>query len=245
MKVRDLMTRNVVTATPTMSLREVAVLLSERGISGVPVVDDHEAVVGVVSEADFLAKERGATERRPSLLAALFGARQDPDAQRRHEATTAGEAMTSPAITIEEERSVRDAAAIMLDRGVNRLPVTRNGALVGILTRADLVHGYLTRDAEATAAIREDVLRRTMWLDPDDMVVEVHEGVATIAGSVDRRSTAEIIERLINLVEGVDRVVSRLAWEMDDSELPPATEAEHEPGAASITARDHPRPMHW
>lgn len=244
MIVRDVMTRQVVTARPEMSLRDLALLLSEHRISGMPVLDGSGGVVGVISEADILAKERGHEPSHGSGLSWLFGERAAPDELRRHAATTVGEAMTTPAIIIEQDRPLREAAALMLDRGVNRLPVTANGLLVGILSRADLVRAYIRRDQEALSAIRDQVIRKTMWLDPDDMVLDVHEGVAHIAGTVDRRSTSTIIERLTGLVDGIDLVVNDLRWEMDDIDLAPAAETEHEPGAASLAAREHPRPLH-
>lgn len=243
MKVRDVMTRQVITARPEMSLRDLALLLTEHRISGMPVLDGTGAIVGVVSEADLLAKERGPAQVHGSGLAWLFGMRTAPDELRRHAATTVGEAMTSPPITIDHDRPLREAAALMLDSHVNRLPVTARGLLVGILTRADLVRAYIRRDGEAREAIREQVLRKTMWLDPDDMLVEVREGVARIAGTVDRRSTSAIVERLVGLVEGVDLVLSDLRWELDDSTPPPPDEADHEPGAASLIARDRPQPL--
>ncbi len=217
MKVSDVMTRQVLTARPEMSLRDLALLLSEHRISGMPVLDASGSVVGIVSEADILAKERGNRPAHASMVSWLFGERVAADELRRHAATTVGEAMTSPAITIDQDRPLREAAALMLDRGVNRLPITADGRLVGILTRADLVRAYIRRDDEALDTIRDQVLRRTMWLDPDDMVVEVREGIARVAGTVDRRSTAAIIERLVGLVDGVDGVVSDLVWELDDS----------------------------
>lgn len=244
MKVRDVMTRQVVTARPEMSLRDLALRLSERRISGMPVLDSAGSVVGIVSEADILAKERGHAPVHGSGLSWLFGERPTPDELRRQAATTVGEAMTAPAITIDQDRPLREAAALMLDRGVNRLPVTADALLVGILSRADLVRAYIRRDGEALDAIRDQVIRKTMWLDPDDMLVEVREGVARIAGTVDLRSTAAIIERLVALVDGVDLVVNDLRWETDDSELSPAGESDHEPGAASLAAREQPRPLH-
>lgn len=244
MNVRDVMTRQVVTARPEMSLRDLALLLSEHRISGMPVLDGTGSVIGIVSEADILAKERGHAPVHGSGLSWLFGERAAPDELRRHAATTVGEAMTTPAITIDQGRPLREAAALMLDRDVNRLPVTANGQLVGILSRADLVRAYIRRDDEALTAIRDQVIRKTMWLDPDDMLLEVHEGVAHIAGTVDRQSTAAIIERLMGLVDGIDLVVNDLRWEMDDSELPPANGSDREPGAASLAARETPRPLH-
>ena len=244
MKVNEIMTREVLTVPPETSLRDLARLLAEHRISGVPVVGSDGAILGVVSGADILVKERGPFAARGSVLAWLFGDGTAPDELRRHAATTVGEAMTMPAITIEADRPLREAAALMLDRRVNRLPVTANGLLVGILTRADLVRAYVRRDQEALTAIREQVIRKTMWLDPDDMVVEVHEGTARIAGVVDRRSTAAILERLIGLVDGVDLVINDLRWQLDDSEPLPYRETDGEPGAASLMARERPRPRH-
>jgi len=243
MKVRDVMTREVVTARPEMRLRDLALLLSEHRISGMPVIDGLGAVLGVVSEADILAKERGHTAVHGNGLGWLFGERATRDELRQQAATTVGAAMTTPAICIDEDRSLREAAALMLDRGINRLPVTANGLLVGILTRADLVRAYIRRDDEAREAIREQVMRKTMWLDPDEISVEVREGIARVAGTVDRRSTATILERLIRLVDGVDLVESDLHWELDDSEALPPDEKDREPGAASLLARERPRSL--
>ena len=242
MQVSDVMTRQVITARPETSLRDLALLLSEHRISGLPVVDGSGAVLGIVSEADILAKERGGAPVHASVLGRLFGEGDRGASLRHREATTVGQAMTTPAITIDQGRSLREAAALMLDRGINRLPVTDHDLLVGIVTRADLVRAYVGRDREALDAIREQVIRSTMWLDPDDLSVTVAEGVARIAGTVDRRSTAAILERLIGLVEGVDSVVNDLSWEFDDSNLAP-DEADHEPGAASLAARERPRPL--
>jgi CBS domain-containing protein len=243
MNVSDVMTREVVTVHPEMSLRDFALLLSEHRISGMPVLDRAGNLLGVISEADIVAKERG-LPRRSTALSWILGEQTAEDDLRRRAATTVGEAMTTPAITIGEDRPLREGAALMLDRDVNRLPVTRGDILVGILTRADLVRAYVRRDQESLATIREEVIRRTMWLDPDDMVVQVREGVARIAGMVDRRSTAAILERLIGLVDGVDLVVNDLSWELDDRELSRADEADREPSAASLASRERPRSLH-
>lgn len=152
--------------------------------------------------------------------------------------------MSAPAVTIEADRPLRKAAALMVDRGVNRLPVVAGGQLVGIVTRADLVQAYLRLDEEILDLIRDDVLRRTMWLDPGDFDIEVRESVVRIAGTADRRSTARIIERLIGLVDGVTEVQSALEWELDDTTFEPPTEAEREPGAASVISREQPQPLH-
>lgn len=244
MNVADVMTRDVVHVAPDAPLREVAQLLSERRISGVPVVDEAGTCVGVVSEADLLPKQlsRGPSQRLP--LEWILGDRHDPEEQRRRAATTAAQAMSSPAVTIGPDRPLREAAGLMVERDVTRLPVVSEGALVGILTRADLVRAYLGLDEEIRRTVREHVLRTTMWLDPTRFSVDVRDGRVTVGGHVDRRSTARIITRLIGVVDGVVEVTSGIGWDFDDSHIGPPLETEPEPGAASIAARSVPQPIH-
>lgn len=244
MKVRDVMTAGVISVAPETSLRELARLLNEHQISGVPVVDGDGACVGVISEADLLAKQVGRPQSRHHPLDWILGERSDPEELRRRAATTAGQAMSAPVITIDADRPLREAAALMVDRRVNRLPVLSGGTLVGMITRADLVRAYLHLDDEIERVVRDDVLRHTMWLDPDEFEIEAHEGIVRIAGTVDRRSTAGIIERLIGLTDGVTAVRADFDWELDDTTFEPAADFEPEPGAASTISREHPRPMH-
>lgn len=242
MKIRDVMSRDVISVPPSMSLSELAALLTERRISGVPVVEGNQ-VVGVISEGDVLMKQVGRPISRRRPLDWIFGEREDPEELRRRMAATVGEAMSSPAVTIGADRTLREAAATMVDSRVNRLPVLADGNLVGILTRADLVRAYLRRDDQALATIRDDVFRTTMWLDPNDFELDVREGTLTMEGNVDRKSTATILERLVGLVEGIDRVDSRLTWDLDDSRLEPPSDVEPMPGAVDLTARERPRPI--
>lgn len=244
MKVRDVMTSDVVCVAPGTRLKDLARLLLDRRISGAPVVDEAGHLVGVISETDLLAKEVGRPMSRRTPLDWIFGERPSSSEQRRHEATTVEQAMTAPAMTVAADSPLREAAAIMVDRSVNRLPVTDDGRLAGIITRADLVRAYLRRDEEVLRTIRDDVIRGTMWLDPDDLRVEVVDGMVRIAGIVDRRSTATILEKLIRLVDGVDGVANYLTSEYDDSAAEPMEPAEPEPGAASLTARARPRALH-
>jgi osmotically-inducible protein OsmY len=94
-----------------------------------------------------------------------------------------------------------------------------DGRLVGIVTRADLVRTYVRTDEQLADTIREDVLVNTLWLDPKEFEVSVTEGVATIHGKVDRRSSADMIARAALLVPGVRDVISDVTWNVDDAEL--------------------------
>lgn len=221
--VRDVMTRSVISVRRGTSLKEVAQLLIDQRISGVPVVDVDGAVLGVVSEADLLVKEQGADAIPHRPLARFLGESRESRAQlAKLGAVTAAEAMTAPAVTITSGRSIHEAAAIMTARHVNRLPVVDDGRLVGIVTRADLVRAYVRSDDELANTIREDVLLRILWLDPELFAVVVKDGVASISGRVERRSTAEMIERTLSMVPGVVDVHADVTWARDDSRLEPA-----------------------
>ena len=222
--VQQVMTKHVVTVHPEMPLKDVARVLIDSGISGVPVVDDRGHVLGVVSEADFLVKGQGAQAIHHRRLARLLGESQTTRQQlAKVAATTAGEAMTAPAITIEPSRTLQEAAARMTAHEINRLPVAREGRLIGIVTRADLVRAYLRTDAELVAAIREDVLYRILWLDPMTFEIQVDHGEVRIGGHVERRSTVRAIEEAAAMVPGVIAVAVDVTWSVDDRELQPAS----------------------
>jgi len=193
MIVEDVMTRDVISVPPTTLLKEVARLLTEHGISGVP-VEEHGKVVGVVSETD-IVKERG---RRKWWL------RRNP----RLHARTAGDAMTSPAITIQGRCSISSAAALMSDHRVNRLPVVDDRGLAGIVTRADLVRAFARPDED----IRQDVVKtlRNLWVSPQTIRVEVRRGEVTLRGTVTMPKIVRKVPAAIERVPGVVSVKSEL-----------------------------------
>lgn len=220
MKVRDVMTRDVIAVRPETPLKEVARLMTTYGVSGVPVIDETGGVLGIVSEADFLIKGRGPEGEHKGRLARILGQASAPaGALAKVEASTAGAMMTSPATTIDPDASLRYAAALMVERSVNRLPVVRADRLVGIVTRADLVRAYLRPDGELRRMIRDEIVLRTLWISPDAVDVDVVEGVVKLAGTLDRRSTAESLERLVARLDGVVAVESELHWQADDGEI--------------------------
>jgi CBS domain-containing protein len=200
MRVADVMTTEVLTVTPEASLKQVAELLSKCGISGLPVVDAERHVLGVVSEADIILKER--RPDRPNFWHRLFDGRAQLSAKAA--ARTAGEAMTSPAVTVTAERRVDAAAGLMLDRQVNRLPVLdRDGKLAGIVTRADLVRAFVHTDEEIAREIREEVLVHELWLNPEDFHVTVERGEVTVDAPTQTDPERELLARRIGLVPGV------------------------------------------
>jgi CBS domain-containing protein len=215
MNVADVMTKEVATVSPDTPLKEVAVLLATRRISGLPVVGADGRLLGVVSEQDVLYKEVGPGEPRRRR----FLRRDDGDVEAKAVALTAGDAMTSPALTIGPRRPVVVAARTMVEHGVNRLPVVeRDGALVGIVARSDLVRAFARGDVEIAREIVEDVFTRSLWLAPGQVSVEVVRGEVSLAGSVERRTDAELAATLARRVPGVVRVDSRISWRLDDVE---------------------------
>jgi len=208
MKIKDVMTTDVVTVTPDASLKEVASVLAEHRVSGVPVVDEAGSLRGVISEADILFKKCGLTEPQGVLVWFL-----EPRADAKREARTVRQAMTSPARTIGPERPVTEAAGRMLEEGVNRFPVVDDaGKLVGIVTRADLVRAFVRPDEAIEREIREDVILRTLWIAPEALTIRVEDGNVTLAGQVDSKSEAELVEAFAGRVPGTIAVDSRLTW---------------------------------
>lgn len=215
MRVADLMTQDVLVVSPGTALKEAAALLVARGISGLPVCDGDRRVLGVVSEADIVWKTQGyPPERRRFLHWFIDHAGDD---QTRLDARDAGSAMTAPALTIAPGADVTTAARLMVTKRVNRLPVVDDdGRLVGIITRADLVRAFNRPDAEIEAEILDQVLIRTMWIDPKAVELRVEDGDVVLTGQVETRSAAEIVESYIRRVPGVVAVSCVLTWSVDD-----------------------------
>lgn len=214
MNVEHLMTRDVVTVSRETSLKEVATILSDRGISGLPVCDPEGSIVGVVSEGDILRKEQGLPAGSSSVFDWLFG--RSDEAVAKLAARTAGEAMTAPAVTIDAGRPVAEAARLMVERSVDRLPVVHRGELVGIVTRADLVRAFRRSDEEIEREIREDVLLHTLWIEPAGLELAVEEGEVTLTGTLGTRTEAELAAAYVRRVPGVVAVRDDLAWQVDD-----------------------------
>jgi CBS domain-containing protein len=202
MKVREVMTEEVLTASPDTPLRQVAETLALARISGLPVTDTEGHVLGVVSEADLLALAAGERKGHPGTEA------------------TAGAAMSSPALVIRPEQSVAEAAKLMCERGVNRLPVVdADGTLVGIVTRADIVRAFARSDQEIERELREEVVVNTLWIDPADVWIEVRDGVVRLAGEVETKADAELLAYFASRVPGVVSVETTLRWRREKARL--------------------------
>jgi len=218
MKVEEIMTRAVLTTGPDAQVRDVARILVENHISGLPVCDEEGQVIGVVSEGDILFKEYDPTLGRTSWLFSWFSEDEVIRENMKARALNVRDAMTAPAITVHAYCSVAEAARLMSEHGVNRLPVIGARKLVGIVTRTDLVRAFVREDVDIRNEIEEDVLRRNLWLEePEAVVVEVERGAVHVAGRLETRSEALALERLAARVPGVVSVESELTWTTDDT----------------------------
>jgi CBS domain-containing protein len=212
--VGELMTAAVVHVRPDTGFKEIARLLAEHDITSVPVLDDQDRPLGLVSEADLLLNE--VAEEDPAGLLPTPDLSQ-PD-RARSTATTAAGLMTSPAVCARPEWTVVEAARLMQRRQLKRLPVIDEaGRLVGIVSRSDLLRVFLRQDRAIGEEIRSDILSRTLRISPDSLDVQVDQGQVTLTGRVDHRSLLPVVERLCRGVDGVITVTSRLDYRTDDT----------------------------
>lgn len=214
--VGEVMTADVVAVPEDATYRTIVDLLAERRISAVPVVDGERRVVGVVSEADLLYKVEFAGARAERRV---LPSRHRTDRQK-GEGQVARDVMSSPAVTTKRETPLPAAARLMDEKRVKRLPVVdEDGMLVGIVSRADLLKVHLRTDEELHHEIVEEVLVRTLWLEPHEVRVSVNGGVVTLRGHLDRKTLTELVVQLIASVAGVVAVEDELTYELDDTDM--------------------------
>lgn len=214
-QVRDVMTRQVVAVRQSAPFREIVKVLTRHGISAVPVVDARRRVLGVVSEADLLAKVEFAGDGGEPYL---FEGRRHRVARDKSAATSAGGLMSGPVLTVPATASVVEAAKLLESTGVRRLPVVDGrGRLVGIVSRRDLLTVFLRPDAEIRNEIADEVLGRLLRVGPGAIRVDAAGGVVTLAGEVECRSLAALAGRLAERVDGVVCVVNAIGYQRDDT----------------------------
>lgn len=220
--VSDLMTHDVIDVGPSATFKDIVKLLAEHDITAVPVVDDSNHPLGVVSEADLMrceARQPEPSGRLPHVLQryAPPGGGEADRSEPTGEPLTARTLMTSPAVVARPEWSVVEAARFMEDRKVKRLPVVdRTSRLIGMLSRADLLRVFLRQDRAIREEITGDILTGTFRISPTDVAVHVVDGYVTLKGVVERTSTVPVLTRLCRSVDGVVSVSPELDARIDD-----------------------------
>ncbi|KUL70649.1 MULTISPECIES: CBS domain-containing protein [unclassified Streptomyces] len=217
-KVRDQMSDAVVRVQAGTPFKEIAHLLQEYDITAVPVVDEENRPLGVVSEADLLQKMRG----EPGDGEGWADASAGPAKAR---ATDAAGLMTSPALCAREDWSVVDAARMMARHGVKRLLVVdADGRLIGVVSRSDLLRVYLRTDQAIRREIVEEVLVKALGESPSEVQVDVTHGHVVLSGRLSSRTAVPVLEDMCREVDGVVAVEFR---------PPPAAGPDDPPGPSS------------
>jgi CBS-domain-containing membrane protein len=208
-QVRDVMTTSVVTVDRLTGYKEIARLLVEHKISGMPVLALGRQVAGVVSEGDLIA----ARDKRPGRGGWAGWLRLGAGRDRQHTGLTAGELMTAPAVTIHPDATVAAAARVLSAHHVSRLPVVdAEGKLAGLVSRRDLLSLFLRPDADITHQVGR-LLADILPTDPDTIQVAVRHGVVTLTGQLTQagqQDLAEVAERLTRDIDGVVDVINKI-----------------------------------
>jgi CBS domain-containing protein len=240
MQVRDVMTRNVISVKADDSILNAAQLMLQNHISGLPVVDAGGALIGVVTEGDFLRRgEIGTTKHRPKWLEFLLGPGRLAEEYVHSSGRKVGEVMTPNPYTASEDDTLEKVVGLMERHRIKRLPVLRNGQLVGIVSRANLMHALASLARETPPASGDDAtirdrilaaLAKQNWAFAVNVVVK--NGVAEVWGTImDEREREACIVTVEN-VAGVKAVHDHLVWVEPMSGMAfPSSEDEKREGA--------------
>ncbi|MCB1245924.1 MAG: CBS domain-containing protein, partial [Acidimicrobiia bacterium] len=155
-------------------------------------------VLGIITEGDFLAMEIERVETGAIPI-------------------EVGAVMTTDVKTIDADMDVIGAARFMQAEGIKRLLVAEEGRLIGIVSRFDIVAAFTRPDDLIEDEIREDLIRRVLFMDPATVAVDVTNGVVTLDGLTGTRTEARLMEELAKRLDGVVDVQSRLRWKLDDT----------------------------
>jgi CBS domain-containing protein len=216
------MSTRVVSIAPDAGVLEAVRLMLQRHISGLPVIDRSGTLVGVVTEGDFLRRSETGTERkRPRWLEFLMGPRRLADEYVHTHARKVEDVMTREPVTITEDAALDEVVRIMERRRIKRLPVVRGGEVIGIVSRANLLHALASLGAAAAPLANTDAeIRRQLLAEFDKQTwapvalvdVVVKDGVVELWGTITEEAQGEALKVCAENIPGVKSVVSHLTW---------------------------------
>jgi CBS domain-containing protein len=222
MKVRDIMSARVISIAPDAGILRAIRLMLQNHISGLPVIDPSGTLVGVVTEGDFLRRTETGTERkRPRWLEFLLGPSRLADEYVQTHARRVSDVMTREPVTIAEDAGLDEAVEIMEHRRIKRLPVVRGGQVVGIVSRANLLHALVSLAAKSPppattdVAIREALLAQfeeLTWAPAALVNPVVRDGMVELWGTITEEAQREALKVCAENTPGVKSVVSHLTW---------------------------------
>jgi CBS-domain-containing membrane protein len=215
MKARDVMTLAVYTVKPTTSVRDVARLFVERRISAVPVIDDQGKIVGIVSEGDLVHRSEISTERRHPWWLVLMAEDEGLAAEYiKVHAKRAADIMTRNVITAEPDTPLQEIAEVLEKYGIKRLPIVRDGRLVGIVSRANLVQVIATSGSNLDVPLSDTTIREKLlthlnkqnWAHTALLNATVNGGVVDLWGFVESDTERKAIRIAVEATPGVRAV---------------------------------------
>lgn len=216
MKVRHLMTTDVITIGRDASLKEAARRMIDAGVSGLVVTDDEGALDGVITEADFVKTESDRRATKRARLLRWLSSEEEFPSTARHVA----DVMTAEVVTLGPDADHAEAARVMRKAGIKRIPIVDNQSkLLGIVSRSDILRAFARPDADILKEIREHVMGKVLWIDPKRIEVSSDEGNVTLSGRLETKSDATLLEDLAKRVDGVVSVKTALTWEVDNTKL--------------------------
>ena len=221
MRAHQIMTRSVITIAPDATILEAAKTMLQHHVSGLPVVDAAGALVGIVSEGDFIRRsEIGTQRKRGRWLKFLLGAGATATDYVRENGRKVSEVMTVEPITVGEDATLEDIVNTMETNHVKRLPVMENGKLVGIVSRANLLQAVagLARDIPDPTADDDHIRRRVIaviekndW-SPFGLNVIVRDGIVHLSGVITDEGSRQAAMVAAQNVAGVQKVHDHLCW---------------------------------
>ncbi|TVM07285.1 MAG: CBS domain-containing protein [Halomonas sp.] len=221
MQAVDIMTKDVISVGPEEEVSAIAQLLLNHHISAVPVIDDSHLVVGIVSEGDLMRRIRKEDGKESSWWLSLFAGHKDPADYVKTHGRKADEVMTVNPMTIEEDAPLHKIARLLEKHRIKRVPVVKEGKLVGIVSRANLLQGLATEAAASDGALKDDRAIRDAILDEIEdntgvrsaaISVTVSNGVAELWGLIDSSDQRKAIEVAAENTPGVTRVENNLGY---------------------------------
>lgn len=205
MRARDIMITPVITVRPDCTIKNAAGLLTAHGFTALPVVDDDDRLIGIVTEAD-LVRDRIPRDPRAHILPGYEPAT-------RPVTTTVGEVMSTPVTAMGPGTDVAVLATALLDARQRSMPIVEGAKVVGIVTRRDIVATVARDDATVAGDVRH---RLEIYGGPDRWHVECHEGVVTIRDRFDDETDRHVVRVLAEAVPGVVRANAVAVREQDD-----------------------------
>lgn len=219
MQAADVMTQNVITVSPDSEVREIATLLLQHGISAVPVVNESGKVLGIVSEGDLMRRVENDTQERTSWWLKLFAGHSAADYVKSH-GRRAQEVMTPDPLTIGEEMPLHKISRLLEKHRIKRVPVVKEGRLVGIVSRSNLLRGFAVAAAEAQVTrddreIREAILKevdKNTGVLVDRINVMVSDGRVQLWGLVENQQERMAVQVAAENTPGVKEIENNLGF---------------------------------